>query len=150
MLLAGEVDGREHVADRARSRPAGSRPAIVNGRATFSRTERIGRRLKNWKTKPVFAAAELRRLVVAEVAHDGAVEDDLAGRRAVEAAEEVEQRALAGARRAHDGDELAGLDRSETPRTASTTDAAHPVRSGRGRAPRGSGGIRRYLRAWPR
>ena len=119
------------------SRPPGSRPATMNGRATFSRTDRIGMRLKNWKTKPGLRPAQLRRRVVAEAADDRPVEDDLARRRAVEAAEQVEERALARARRPHDGDELAGLDRQR--------DAAHGRRrrsrpcgsSGRGRAPRG-------------
>jgi hypothetical protein len=43
----------------------------MNGRATFSRTERIGTRLKNWKTNPVFwrrsfvAASSPRRLTTA-------------------------------------------------------------------------------------
>ena len=44
----------------------------------------------------------------------------MAARRPVEAAEDVHQRRLARARRAHDGDELAGLDDRLTPRSAWT------------------------------
>ena len=49
------------------------------------------------------AASSERWLIVC------ALEDDLARRRPVEAAEELEERRLAGARRAHQGHELAGL-----------------------------------------
>ena len=53
-------------------------------------------------------AAQARGLVVVEGADRLALEEDLAGRRPVEAAEELEERALAAARRTHQGDELAG------------------------------------------
>ena len=49
-------------------------------------------------------------LVAAELRDVGAVEDVRAGGRAVEAADDVHQRRLAGAGRSHDGHELAGVD----------------------------------------
>ena len=51
------------------SRPSGSRAGHDEGQAhVLARRERIGTRLKNWKTKPVLRPAELRRRVVAEPA----------------------------------------------------------------------------------
>jgi len=52
--------------------------------------------------------AEHRALIGGEPAHVPSVEPVHAARRAVEAAEDVEQRRLPGARGAHDGDQLAG------------------------------------------
>ena len=57
------------------------------------------------------APAQRREVAHVQAAEVGALDDDFAGRRRVEPAGEVEQRGLAGARRAHDGDELAGCDR---------------------------------------
>ena len=55
-------------------------------------------------------APELGQLGVPELRDGGAVDLDLALGRAVEAGEDVHERRLAGARRAHDGGELAALD----------------------------------------
>ena len=65
------------------------------------------------------------RALRVELREDLALDDHVAGRRGVEPAGEGEQRRLAGARRAHDGDELALARRSSvTPRRAWT--AASP------------------------
>ena len=97
---------------RSRSSPrVGSSPAIVNGRATFSAVSSSGMRLNDWKTKPGPVAAQARRLVVGQLADRLALEDDLAARRLVEPAEDLQEGRLARTRRAHQRDELAGLDR---------------------------------------
>ena len=61
------------------------------------------------EARPV--ATQSRGAVVGQAADDLALEHDVAGRRPVEAAEQLEQRALAAARRAHERDEFAGGDR---------------------------------------
>ena len=66
------------------------------------------------------AAAQARELGLAQLVDALAVEPDLAGRRAIEAGEEVEQRRLAAPARAHDRDELAALDREVDAAQAST------------------------------
>jgi hypothetical protein len=66
--------------------------------------------LNCWNKKPMRllrVAAVRRRCRVDRLASEAIV----AAGRPVEAAEDVHQRALARARRAHDGDEFAGLDR---------------------------------------
>ena len=68
--------------------------------------------MNDWKTKPGPVAAEAsspRRRRGWLIDSPSSV--DLAGRRPVEAAEELEERDLAGAGRAHQGDELARDDR---------------------------------------
>jgi hypothetical protein len=74
-----------------------------------SSAEIVGSRLKRWKTKPI---CERRRLVrcgsrAREVL---ALDEQRAGGRRGQAAEDIEERGLARARRANDGDELARLD----------------------------------------
>ena len=69
-----------------------------------------GTRLKAWKTKPSLRLRRSDELVVVVVAHVDAVEPVGAAGRQVEAAEDVHQRALAGAGGAHDRDVLAALD----------------------------------------
>ena len=58
--------------------------------------------------EPGPVAAQPRGAVVGELADDLALEDDLAARGPVEAAEQLQERALAAARRAHERDELTG------------------------------------------
>ena len=74
----------------------------------FSSAVSVGSRLNDWKTKPMcrrrsFVSA---RSAIVEISSPPIVHG--AGGRAVEAGEQVHQRRLAGARRAHDGRELAG------------------------------------------
>ena len=67
-------------------------------------------RLKLWKTKPS-RSLRMRASSGSRSAGDiDALEEVMAAGRLVEAAENVHQRRFARARRAHDGDELAGLD----------------------------------------
>ena len=68
-------------------------------------------RLKLWKTKPSLLRPHQRPLVRREAAHLLAVEPILARSRMVEAAEDVHQRGLAGARGAHQRHHLAAVDR---------------------------------------
>ena len=69
-----------------------------------------GRRLKLWKTKPSFAVRTSARWFGVRSAHLLAVEPVLARAGPVEAAEDVHQRGLAGARGAHQRDHLAAGD----------------------------------------
>ena len=85
-------------------------PPSSSGRTMFSSAVSMGRRLKNWKTKPICSPAELRQLVVAEIGDARPVDRDIALGRLVQAGEDVHERRLARARRAHDGGELAALD----------------------------------------
>jgi hypothetical protein len=64
-------------------------------------------RLKNWKTKPTSRRAQERPVGLAELVDPPPPEVDLAGGRAIEAAEQVQQGRLAAARGPHDADELA-------------------------------------------
>ena len=97
---------------RSASSPrVGSSPAIVNGSATFSVDVEQRDQVERLEDEAGPVATQARRIVVGQLADDLALEDDLAGRRPVEAAEDLEQGRLARARRAHQGDELAGLDR---------------------------------------
>ena len=82
-------------------------------------------------------AAQAGRLVVGQLADDLALEDDLAGRRLVEPAEQLEERGLARARRAHQGDELAGLDRQRDAAQGLDAGSAERVGLGQRRGPRG-------------
>ncbi len=81
-------------------------PARSSGSVTFSSAVSIGRRLKNWKMKPMW----LRRRSVScwsPMPGDvGAVDRHAAGGRPVETGEDVHERRLAGARRPHDRGEL--------------------------------------------
>ena len=107
---------------RARSAlSCGRRPRRSSGSTTFSSALVRASSLKLWNTKPI------RRLRIwasagSSFARDvDAFEEIGAARRAVEAAEDVHQRGLARARRAHDREELAALDRQVTPRSARTS-----------------------------
>ena len=79
---------------------AGARPATSAGSSTFSAAVSVGSRLKNWKTKPKTSPRNRVSAPVVEVVVAAAVELGRARRRPVEAAEDVQQRALARARRA--------------------------------------------------
>ena len=90
---------------------SGFSPAIESGRRMFSSAVSIGSRLKNWKTKPMCSRRSLRQLVVARASPSSvpAIETvPEVGRSS--AGEDVHQRRLAGAGRAHDGGQLPALD----------------------------------------
>jgi hypothetical protein len=107
VLLPGEVDEGDDVAD-----PVGElAPGVLAGdrerQRDVLRTSSSGIRLNDWKTKPVRSRRSVVARVVGQAADRLALERDLAGRRPVEPAEQLEQRRLAGARRSHQRDELA-------------------------------------------
>ncbi len=72
--------------------------------------ERVGRRLKRWKTKPMRARRILVRSASESVAKSVPSMVTRAGGGGGEAAEDVEEGGFAGAGGADDGDELAGFD----------------------------------------
>ncbi len=65
-----------------------------------------GQQVEGLEDEADFLVADARQLVVVEFADQLAVEPVLALGRRIEAADQVHQRRLAGARRAHDGDVL--------------------------------------------
>ena len=69
-----------------------------------------GSRWKDWKTNPTWRRRKLRQLRLAAPVDAGSGDLDRARVRTLEAAEQVQQRRLAGARAAEDGDELACRD----------------------------------------
>ena len=60
--------------------------------------------------KPILSRRTSCQVVVGEAVERLAVDEDLARRRAIEGADQVQERRLAGARRSDDGDHLAFLD----------------------------------------
>src|SRR4051812_38219165 len=67
----------------------------------FWATVSEGRRVKAWKTKPIRSRQD-RQLALAELREVGIAEHDAARGGTVEPGSDVEERALPGARRAHD------------------------------------------------
>ena len=104
----GEAGRLEQLLDPGARRA--SRRRSTSGRSTFSSAVSIGSRLKNWKTKPMWR----RRSFVSSLSFErrdlDPVDLDRALGAAVEAGEDVHQGRLAGARRAHDGGEMAARD----------------------------------------
>ena len=74
--------------------------------------QRVGARqqVEGLEDEADFAVADFGELVVVHLADAGAVQFVAAGRRRVEAADQVHQRGFAGAGRPHDGDVFAALD----------------------------------------
>ena len=72
-----------------------------SGSSTFSTAVSTGIRLYDWKMKPMRARAPLRELALAQPVEALARDLDRARGRPVEAGDQVEQRRLAGAGRAH-------------------------------------------------
>ena len=111
----GPVRAAVGEADRRRSarRPTpgrASRPRSTSGSVMFSSAVSIGSRLKNWKTKPMWSRRSCVSSSSSRLGDLVAVDRDGARGRAVEAGEDVHQRRLAGAGRAHDGGELPARD----------------------------------------
>ena len=115
--------GRSSASSSSSHALSGFSPAIESGRTMFSSASSIGSRLKNWKTKPMWSRRSMRELGVVQRRDLGAADRHRPGGRLVEAGEDVHQRRLAGARRAHHGDELAARGHRGRRR------AAHPRRS---------------------
>ncbi len=90
---------------------SGFSPAMVSGRRMFSLAVSIGNRLKNWKTKPMCSRRSFVRSLSPSVVISVPADADGARSRLVEPREDVHQRRLARARRAHDGRGLARRDR---------------------------------------
>ena len=121
---------------RAR-RGVGSPPAIVNGSATFSVDVEQRDQVERLEDEAGPVATQAGRLVVGQLADGLALEDDLARRRPVEPAEDLEEGRLARAGRAHQGDELAGLDRQRDAAQRLDRGRSRADRTWSGRAPRG-------------
>ncbi len=94
-------DEREQLERGVGGDPRGATPIRRSGSATFSSTVNGGSKLGPWNTTPIGPGrrtpAKCRPL-------------DDAGRRLLESGEQVDERALAGAGRPHDGDLLARVD----------------------------------------
>ena len=85
-------------------------PPSSSGRRMFSSAVSIGRRLKNWKTKPMCLRRSFVSSVSLEVVDVRAVDRHLALGGLVQPGEDVHEGGLPGARRAHDSGELAARD----------------------------------------
>ena len=122
LLPAGElirvVIGAIGQADHRQARPSPASgvptrcslpPPYSSGSSTLSSAVVRDSRLNPWKTKPIFLFRTVGELVLRHLRHVLAVENVLAGGRAIETTEDVHQRRLAGAGRPGDGEELAGL-----------------------------------------
>ena len=77
---------------------------------TFSSGGEIRDEMKLLEDEADFFGAVANHLVFGEFGEVGAIDDDAAGGERVEAAENVDERGLAGAGRAHQRDPFAGLD----------------------------------------
>ena len=97
----------EQLRARGRATLARGQPRRCSGRPTFSRQDSVGSRLKNWKMKPILSRRTRVSSSSERPASGCAVDADLAGGWAVEAADQVEQRRLARARRTDDRHHLA-------------------------------------------
>ena len=95
---------REQLARRARGAPSASSSAEPRASAacTLSSAENSASRKWNWNTKPSLREPQRRRAVLVEARGVLAVEPDPPRGRHVEQAQQVQQRGLARARRAHD------------------------------------------------
>ena len=82
---------------------------ILREHHVFERGE-IGNEMELLKDEADFFGAEARKAGFIEARDVGAVDDGYARRRRIEPAENIDQRRLAGARRAHDGDPFAFFD----------------------------------------
>ena len=91
----------------ARSSADSRRPASSKGSSTFSRTSRVGTRLKDWKTKPTWVRRRTVRARSSSACSGLAGDVHLTGGGVVEPGGDVHERRLAGAGRAHHGGEAA-------------------------------------------
>ena len=85
-------------------------PRISSPKATLSMTRRCGSRPKCWNTIEKRWRRSSRRRLRVRLADVLAVEEDLAEGRLDQAGQAADERGLAGARQAHDHEDLAGLD----------------------------------------
>ena len=106
----------EHRRALGRSRPARAPPRRSIGIITFSSTVNSGSRKWNWKTKPSFSLRSAARSSSSSWPMSTPSSEHLAARRAVERAEQIEQRALARAAEPGEAHELAlANDQSRSP-----------------------------------
>src|SRR5438874_2180115 len=111
-LLAGQVHGRDHLPDAflqlsPRRIVTGDRERQADVLANVEQWDQV-ERLED-EAGPL--AAQPRRLTIREAADVATLEDDPATAGPVQPAQHLQQRALARARRSHQGHELARLDR---------------------------------------
>ena len=120
LLLAARELGRAVLEPVRRARPrsisssnhsrSGFSPAIESGSVMFSSAVSIGRRLKNWKMKPMCSRRSFVRSVSDSFVMSVSVDRDRPRGRLVEPGEDVHQRRLSRARRAHDRRQPAARD----------------------------------------
>jgi hypothetical protein len=144
VLLAGQVDELDDVADAIRQLAARRvLPSDRERQGDVLGDVEEGDQVERLEDEPGPVAAQPRGPIVGQLADDLAIEDDVARGRAVEAAEELEQRALPDGPMSATNSPVA-TDR-ETPRNASTVvspsgyDFVRPRACRIGRAGNGSG-----------
>ena len=89
---------------------SGRRPARANGSVMFSSAVSVGTRLNAWKTNPTRSRRSKVSCLSLSVVKSVSPMNTAPEVRRVETGEAVQQRRLAGARRAHDGGETSGLE----------------------------------------
>ena len=108
---------------------SGLPPASLSGSAMFSAAVSIGSRLKNWKMKPMWSRRSFVSSVSSRPLTSTPATVTSPDGRLVEAGEDVHQRRLARARRAHDGGQAAAR-RCRPRRRAARRRRCRPRRSG--------------------
>ena len=106
IVMAAVRAGRPRRAAPRPARRRRARPAISIGTSTFSNAVSDGTRWKNWKTKPMFWPRSRASASSPSVVMSMPSITIVAGRRRVEPGHQAEQRRLAAARRADDGEAL--------------------------------------------
>ena len=142
----GEADARRAARRARRAVGLARRRSRAAGRRSPPRVS-IGQQVEGLEDEADVAAAQLGQRLVAHRGDVLAADVDGALGRAVEAGEQVHQRRLAGARRAHDGGELAGGDVQRDAAQGVDGGLALAVAAGDGA---GGDGRRRRRGAWPR
>ena len=112
MREAGGRAARASSSSVARSWTFDARPAAeMQRQPDILQTRQRRQQVEELKDEPDLVAPHARQRIVGQTGERFAVDPDLAGRRTVEAANEVEQRGLPGARRPDDRHHLASRDR---------------------------------------
>jgi hypothetical protein len=128
VLAAGEADPREGFA-RAAGALGGAQAQVAVEHRQLDVLDGPGARqqVEALEDEADLRVADLGPLVAVETRDVDAVQPVGARGRPVEAAQDVHERRLAGARGAHDGDQLPGLDREVDPLQGVNLDLAHLV-----------------------
>jgi hypothetical protein len=126
MHPAAEADPQERLG-RARAPLATAHAGVEQRQLDVLERAGAGQQVEALEDEPERFVADLRELVGVEPRDVAPTQEKPASRRAVEAAEDVHQRALAGARRAHDRHELALVDLQVDAAQGLHLDVAHRV-----------------------